>query len=98
MLVCGDTHQQVTAPSGADDHLVVDHDRAPSEHGDLAHIRFVIDQRADALNEVVLLGLLPPLLYTAALQTSLVDFNANRRVILLLSVGLVIATTVANEV
>ncbi|GAB3660994.1 Na+/H+ antiporter [Nocardioides korecus] len=43
--------------------------------------------------EVVLFGLLPPLLYAAALQTSLVDFNANRRVILLLSVGLVIVTT-----
>ena len=43
--------------------------------------------------EVVLLGLLPPLLYAAALQTSLVDFNANRRPILLLSVGLVLFTT-----
>jgi len=41
---------------------------------------------------VVLLGLLPPLLYAAAIQTSLVDFNANRRSILLLSVGLVIFT------
>ncbi len=43
--------------------------------------------------EVVLLGLLPPLLYAAALQTSLIDFNANRRPILLLSVGLVLFTT-----
>lgn len=43
--------------------------------------------------EVVLLGLLPPLLYAASLQTSLVDFNANRRPILLLSVGLVAFTT-----
>ncbi|WP_232679641.1 Na+/H+ antiporter [Nocardioides sp. R-C-SC26] len=43
--------------------------------------------------EVVLLGLLPPLLYSAALSTSLVDFNANRRPILLLSVGLVVFTT-----
>lgn len=43
--------------------------------------------------EIVLLGLLPPLLYSAALSTSLVDFNANRRSILLLSVGLVIFTT-----
>jgi Na+/H+ antiporter len=42
--------------------------------------------------EVVLLGLLPPLLYAASLQTSLVDFNANRRSILLLSVGLVAFT------
>lgn len=44
--------------------------------------------------EVVLLGLLPPLLYAAAVSTSLVDFNANRRPILLLSVGLVAFTTV----
>jgi Na+/H+ antiporter len=43
-------------------------------------------------HEVVLLGLLPPLLYAAAIQTSLVDFNANRRPILLLSVGLVVFT------
>lgn len=43
--------------------------------------------------EVVLVGLLPPLLYSAAIQTSLVDFAANRGSILLLSVGLVVATT-----
>ena len=43
--------------------------------------------------EVVLLGLLPPLLYATAIQSSLVDFNANRRAILLLSVGLVLFTT-----
>ncbi len=43
--------------------------------------------------DVVLFGLLPPLLYAAALQTSLVDFNANRRPILLLSVGLILFTT-----
>ncbi len=43
--------------------------------------------------EVVLFGLLPPLLYSTAIQTSLVDFNANRRSILLLSVGLVAFTT-----
>lgn len=48
--------------------------------------------------EVVLLGLLPPLLYSAALNTSLVDFNANRRPILLLSVGLVAFTTVGVAV
>ena len=42
--------------------------------------------------EIVLLGLLPPLLYAAAIQTSLVDFNANRRPILFLSVGLVVFT------
>jgi Na+/H+ antiporter len=44
-------------------------------------------------SEVVLLGLLPPLLYAAAISTSLVDFNANRRPILFLSVGLVVFTT-----
>ncbi|HET9500213.1 MAG TPA: cation:proton antiporter [Marmoricola sp.] len=43
--------------------------------------------------DVVLLGLLPPLLYAAAIQTSLVDFNANRRPILVLSIGLVVFTT-----
>lgn len=48
--------------------------------------------------EVVLLGLLPPLLYSAAVNTSLVDFNANRRSILLLSVGLVAFTTVGVAV
>ncbi|MGD9958427.1 cation:proton antiporter [Nocardioides sp.] len=42
--------------------------------------------------DVVLIGLLPPLLYATAIQTSLVDFNANRRSILLLSVGLVVFT------
>jgi len=45
-------------------------------------------------SDVVLIGLLPPLLYSAALQTSLVDFNANRRSILLLAIGLVAFTTV----
>ena len=48
--------------------------------------------------EVVLFGLLPPLLYAAAIQTSLVDFNAHRRAILLLSVGLVAFTTVGVAV
>ena len=43
--------------------------------------------------EVVLLGLLPPLLYSTAIQASLVDFRANRRAIFLLSVVLVVATT-----
>jgi CPA1 family monovalent cation:H+ antiporter len=42
--------------------------------------------------DVVLLGLLPPLLYATAISSSLVDFNANRRAILLLSVGLVVFT------
>ncbi|WP_300682388.1 Na+/H+ antiporter [Nocardioides sp.] len=48
--------------------------------------------------EVVLFGLLPPLLYATAISTSLVDFNANRRSILLLSIGLVIATVGAVAV
>ncbi len=43
--------------------------------------------------DVVLAGLLPPLLYTAAIRTSLVDFKANKRAIMLLSVGLVVFTT-----
>lgn len=46
-------------------------------------------------SEVVLLGLLPPLLYAAAIQTSLVDFNANRGTILRLSVLLVVVTALA---
>ena len=45
--------------------------------------------------EVVLIGLLPPLLYTAALSTSLVDLKANLRPILLLSVAAVLVTMVA---
>ena len=45
---------------------------------------------------VVLFGLLPPLLYAAAQQTSLVDFNANRRPILLLSIGLVVSPRPAS--
>ena len=43
--------------------------------------------------DIVLLGLLPPLLYSAAIKTSLLDFNANIRPIGLLSVGLVLFTT-----
>ena len=45
--------------------------------------------------DLILLGFLPPLLYAAALNTSLLDFHANKRPIALLSVGLVIATTVS---
>ncbi|WP_230486961.1 Na+/H+ antiporter [Nocardioides anomalus] len=43
--------------------------------------------------DVVLFGLLPPLLYAAAQSTSLIDFRVNKRPILLLSVGLVAFTT-----
>ena len=42
--------------------------------------------------ELILLGILPPLLYAAAIRTSLVDLGANKNVIGLLSVGLVIFT------
>src|SRR6478609_1863214 len=45
--------------------------------------------------ELVLIGLLPPLLYAAALHTSLFDFGSNRRAISLLSVGYVIFGTIA---
>lgn len=45
--------------------------------------------------EVVLVGLLPPLLYAAALRTSLFDFSSNLRAIGLLSVGYVIFGTFA---
>jgi len=46
--------------------------------------------------ELVLIGLLPPLLYTTAIRTSLVDFKANKRAIGLLSVGLVLFSTAAT--
>lgn len=42
--------------------------------------------------EVVLYGLLPPLLFAAAIQTSIIDVRARRDGILLLSVGLVAFT------
>jgi Na+/H+ antiporter len=48
--------------------------------------------------DVVLYGLLPPLLYAAALNTSLVDIAANRGPILGLSVGLVLFTALAVAV
>ncbi|HEX2307998.1 MAG TPA: Na+/H+ antiporter [Jatrophihabitantaceae bacterium] len=43
--------------------------------------------------EIVLTGLLPPLLYTAAIRTSLIDIKANRRAIISLSLGLVVFST-----
>jgi CPA1 family monovalent cation:H+ antiporter len=43
--------------------------------------------------ELVLVGLLPPLLYSTAIRTSLVEIRANRTPIALLSVGLVVFTT-----
>ncbi len=45
--------------------------------------------------EVVLLGILPPILYVAALETSVPAFRFNLRPILLLAVGLVLFTTAA---
>jgi len=56
-----------------------------------SYLPFVPD--VELTPEVVLLGLLPPLLYTAAINTSLLDFRANRRPIALLSIGLVLFTT-----
>lgn len=43
--------------------------------------------------DLILIGLLPPLLYAAAVRTSLIDFRANFRPIALLSVGLVLFNT-----
>lgn len=43
--------------------------------------------------DVVLVGLIPPLLYAAALQSSAIDIRAEIRPIASLSVGLVLATT-----
>jgi CPA1 family monovalent cation:H+ antiporter len=45
--------------------------------------------------DVVLVGLLPPLLYAAALSTSLFDLKKYRRSVLLLSVGAVVFTALA---
>lgn len=44
--------------------------------------------------DIVLVGILPPLLYAAAVRTSLLDVRSNLRTILALSVGLVAVTTV----
>ena len=45
--------------------------------------------------EIVLLGLLPPLLYAAAIRTSLIDLRANLKSIAMLSVALVVVTAAA---
>src|SRR6478736_5016015 len=45
--------------------------------------------------QFVLIGVLPPLLYVAALETSVPAFRFNLRPILLLAVGLVLFTAVA---
>ena len=44
--------------------------------------------------ELVLIGILPPLLYSGAYNTSFIDFRANRRSLGMLSIGLVIFTTI----
>jgi Na+/H+ antiporter len=56
-----------------------------------AHSGFSIELDPD----LVLVLFLPPLLYSAALESSLIDFRVNRRPILLLSVGLVLFTAFA---
>jgi len=50
--------------------------------------------RIEVRPELVLYGLLPPLLFAAAIRTSLVDVRARRDSILALSVGLVLFTVV----
>jgi Na+/H+ antiporter len=56
-----------------------------------SYVPFVPDY--ELTPEIVLVGLLPPLLYAAAIRTSLIDFRANKRPIALLSIGLVLFTT-----
>src|ERR1700742_1539741 len=51
--------------------------------------------RVDVDPHVILIGLLPPLLYSAAVRTSLVDFRANRQAIGLMAVGFVAFSTIA---
>jgi monovalent cation/hydrogen antiporter len=58
-----------------------------------SYLPFVPDVQLDS--EVVLAGILPPLLYAAAIRTSLIDFRANRRAIGALSIGYVLFGTVA---
>jgi monovalent cation/hydrogen antiporter len=48
--------------------------------------------------DVVLVAVLPPLLYLSAYRTSLRDLRANSRAIVILAVGLVVATTVTVAV
>jgi CPA1 family monovalent cation:H+ antiporter len=56
----------------------------------VSYVPFITEPQLSS--EVVLVGLLPPILYAAALRTSLVDFRANISPIAALSVGLVIFT------
>jgi CPA1 family monovalent cation:H+ antiporter len=56
----------------------------------ISYVSFI--PQPELSSEVVLVGLLPPLLYAAAIRTSLVDFRADWSPILGLSVGLVLFT------
>jgi Na+/H+ antiporter len=56
-----------------------------------SYLPFIPEVELDS--DLVLVGLLPPLLYAAAIRTSLMDFRSNRRPIALLSVGLVFFST-----
>lgn len=55
-----------------------------------SYLPFIPQVRLTA--DMVLFGLLPPLLYAAAIRTSLVDFTRHRVAILSLSVGLILFT------
>ncbi|MCW2809827.1 MAG: Na+/H+ antiporter [Friedmanniella sp.] len=57
-----------------------------------SYVPVLQDRIPELSSELVLLGFLPPLLYAAAVRTSVIDFRANRRSIGLLSVGLVVFT------
>lgn len=52
----------------------------------------------DLSPDLVLLGLLPPLLYSSALQTSIIDIRANLGSVAMLSIALVAVTTAAVAV
>ncbi len=59
-------------------------------------LSFILRDRTFALQpEFVLIGVLPPLLYVAALETSVPAFQFNLRPILLLAIGLVVFTAFA---
>ncbi len=59
----------------------------------LSYVAFIPQLRLEP--EVILIGVLPPLLYVAAVETSVPAFRYNLRPILLLAVGLVLFTTAA---
>ncbi len=61
-----------------------------------SYLPFIPEVRLTA--DMVLFGLLPPLLYAAAIRTSLVDFTRHRVAILSLSVGLILFTALGVAV